>query len=158
LDNHVHFPPAENYDIFRKREAIVLARFGYLVPSFLIDKGAQSVRVSALHADKEKGESARQMVSKILIAMKPLPRAVKDFQVFRNQKHIFQASGERAATYRLHTLGGEPKNRFLSVVGGFINQLKPSSDVSGGSGDAKGKKKKESTPETEYVLVDVPEF
>jgi hypothetical protein len=155
LENHVHFPPAAEYSILKQREAIVLARFGYLVPSFIIEKGGNSVRLSTLLADREKGESARKMVSKVLIAMKPLGRAVKDFQIFRNQKHIFQSSGERAANYRLHTLGGEPKDRFLMTVGGIINSIKASSVVTS-SGRNVAADTSSSAPVEEFAPVDVP--
>jgi hypothetical protein len=153
LENHVHFPPADQYHIFKKREAIALARFGYLVPSFHIEKGINSVRVSSMHADREKGEGNRKAVTKILVAMKPLAKAVKDFQLFRNHKQVFQASNERAATYRLHSWSGDPKNRFLERVGTFINSIKESSDVApGGSRKAESKV----VAEEDFVVVDVP--
>jgi hypothetical protein len=157
LDNHVHFPPARDYAIFKSVEAIALARFGYLVPSFVIDKGAQSVRIGPHYADAKEGEGARKMVSKVMIAMKPLTTAVKDFQTFRSSKHIFQGCTERAATYRLHTLGGDAKDRFLKGMGLVVNLLKGSViPVTSGS----SKKKDEGTVvvESEFVMVDVPDF
>jgi hypothetical protein len=123
LDNHIHFPPAREYHLFNKREAVCLARFGYLVPSFEIDKGVDSIRLSSLHADKESGDKHRKAVNKVLIAMKPLNKAVQDFKVFRNMKRIFQSSSERAASYRLHALGGQPKDRFLKEMGLVIQKL-----------------------------------
>jgi hypothetical protein len=156
LINHVHFPPASEYHVFKKREGVALARFGYLVPSFVIEKGTNSVRVSSMHADEKVGESNRKMVTKILVSLKPLSRAVKDFQTFRNTKTIFQASGERAAGYRLHTLGGDPKDRFLKRVGVVINAL-GAGDPTSAAGASK-KKAREDEEVVDYVVIDVPEF
>jgi hypothetical protein len=159
LDNHVHFPPARDYALLKNVEAIALARFGYLVPSFVIDKGTQSVRISSLHADRAKGESARKMVSKVLIAMKPLAAAVRDFKQFRNTKHIFQMSGERASTYRLHTLGGDPKDRFLIGMGLIINAIKAdSSSTSTNVGSTRVAETSSSVTVEEFAVVDVPDF
>jgi len=159
LDNHVHFPPAKDYHLFTKREAVCLSRFGYLVPSLEIEKGLDSVRVSSLHADKEKGDKNRKSVSKILVAMKPLNKAVQDFKIFRNLKRVFQGSSERAASYRLHTLGGQLKDRFLKEMGEIIQNLETdNSHPSSSSRMSKDPAKNVDDTAEDFVLVDVPDF
>jgi hypothetical protein len=124
LTNYVHFPRAKFYHLFRRRETIALARYGYLAPSFNVSKGAESFRISSAHGHAV-DDSARQSVKKIVVAMKPLDIAVKDFQEFRGTKLAFQGSSERAAVYRLHSFGGAVKDRFLKRVGGIITKIEP---------------------------------
>jgi hypothetical protein len=88
--------------------------------------------------------------------MKPLSRAVKDFQRFRAMKQIYQGSSERAATYRMHTFGGEPKDRFLRVVGGCIQAITAGDPVNVGPKPSKGASS--TTVVEDFVVVDVPEF
>jgi hypothetical protein len=159
LDNHVHFPPARDYHLFLKREAICLSRFGYLVPSFEIEKGIDAVRVSSLHADKEKGDKNRKAVTKILVAMKPLSKAVQDFKIFRNLKRVFQGSSERAASYRLHSMGGQVKDRFLKELGSVIQKLETdSSHPSSSSKAAKEPSSSSDVVDAGFVMIDIPDF
>jgi hypothetical protein len=159
LDNHVHFPPAKDYYLFAKREAVCLARFGYLVPSFEIEKGIDPVRISSLHADKSQGDKNRKLVSKVLIAMKPLNKAVQDFRVFRNLKRVFQGSSERAASYRLNTMGGVVKDRFLKELGEVIQKLETDNSHPSSSSKAVVDTAGEvSVDASSFVMVDYPEF
>lgn len=154
---HIHFPPASEYTILKYREARVLARFRYLVPSFRVDKGIESVKLSSVFLDKTKGENARKAVKKIMVAMKLLKTAVNDFQIFRMYITVYQASQERAATYRLHAMGGDVKDRFLMGIAAIIGRLDKRTGKTISTDIVKGKGK-ERTASEDFVVVDVPEF
>jgi hypothetical protein len=153
LNHYVHLPRAKFYHLFKHREAIALSRFGYLAPSFKLAKGTEPFRLASAHGS-DTDDAARVLVKKVVVAMKPLDVAVKDFQEFRNLKTVYQGSSERASVYRLNSFGGAVKDRFLKSVGKIVTKIDASVGFKEKTENVKDKGKKRETAE-EVIIVDL---
>jgi hypothetical protein len=134
--NFVHFPMAEDYHYFKKRSAIVLAQFGYKVPSFSIFKDETSFVVKdILGGESDAAKARRKGIPAILIALKPLKYAVPDFDKFRKAPKICSKSKERASDYRHLQFGGDFKDYIVKSLGDLIEKIKATIDADAELGD-----------------------
>jgi len=149
-DQHIHFPPPTEYHLLSTRAGLVLSRFGSRIPSTGIFKVEKEIRVTENHSSAAKDsvrKASLEDIPSVLIALKPLENALKDFNLLKSKQKLCISSKERAANYRHITFGKASKDKFVVGVADLIKLwgVSQTSDegppVASGSKD-KGKKRK----------------
>jgi hypothetical protein len=124
---HVSFPSAQEYVLFKDRHAIVLSRFGYKIPSFDIYKGQEAVLVNkpelALGAAEDTGKVALAAIKQVMVAEKPFSAAVKDFAAFMKEPKIFQFSGQRSGIHKHNAFKAARKDMIVQILAAMVKDV-----------------------------------
>jgi hypothetical protein len=141
---HIHFLLAQEYHLYSTRAGLVLSRFGSRVPSTIIYKTDETTKIVDNFSSKAKStvrEAALGDVKSVLVALKPLSNALRDYEILKETKTLCITSKERAAGYRHMQFGKKEKDLFLTGLAD-LKELWPVSVVDEPLAGPSGKKRK----------------